>query len=131
MVFVVQRKSQVEEILELRDEQGNLAHSLSVKLDVEKIAPALYKARKELIEAQNKANAAEAYEDIGAKEMAFFKIVFGEENANLICEFYDGKYTEMLLDITPFITEVIYPKINQISNQKMEQLKAARRKMKK
>ena len=53
---------------------------------------------------------------------AFFAVIFGEETAGKIVEFYEGRWTEMLLDLFPFINNEIMPKIRAASADRKAQL---------
>ena len=54
-----------------------------------------------------------------------FNVIFGEEDAANILLFYEGNYTEMLLDVFPFVDGEIIPKIREASEARKAQLLAA------
>lgn len=131
MAYSIQRKQKIQEVLELKDETGALVHTLHINLDVDEVAPRLYRAKKELAERQQSLSAApsdDAMEQYGRAIITLFEAIFGADNTEKIAAFYDSKYTEMLLDMFPFITEVVYPRLNDLEAQKVAQLKGMRKK---
>lgn len=127
MVFVIQKKGRIEEELHLVDENGNIEHVIMVSVDIDDFLPRYYKARKNLESVQesikNCTDDEERLSQVGNAVIALFDVVFGSENTEKIVSFYNGRYTKMLVEISPFLSEVIYPKIKQASNQKMAEIK--------
>lgn len=133
MAYSIQRKQRISEVLELRDETGAVIHTLKIELDIEKVAPRLYKAKKALAGMQAKyaqAPSDEALEAYGKAVVELIAALFGAENAQTVIEFYNERYLEMLTDLFPFITEVIYPRFNDLEAKKIAQFKGMRNKMK-
>ena len=133
MAYQIQRKGRVRETLDLLDENGKVAHTLTVDVDVDQIAGRFNRARKALSELQNaykqNPNSDEAYTAFGNAIVELFSAVFGEKQTETIVDFYDGKYTEMLVDVIPFVGEVIAPKIREESEaRKNQMLKASKMK---
>ena len=60
-----------------------------------------------------------------------FTICFGRENAETICEFFEGNYVEMSVAIVPYIYDVILPRVNECIARRREQLKGIYRRGKK
>lgn len=56
--------------------------------------------------------------------MGVLQIIFGEENTQKILAFYENNYSEMFMQIYPFISEAIIPKISEVGKRKAEELKA-------
>ena len=58
-------------------------------------------------------------------------LLFGEANAVTIIDFYDQNYPEMLLEVMPFIQQVIQPKLEEavkdMAKRARRQYKAGRR----
>lgn len=52
-----------------------------------------------------------------------FAICFGRENAETICEVFDGNYVEMSVAIVPYIYDVILPRVNECIARRREQIK--------
>ena len=135
MAFKIQRKNRIKEELQLCHASGDVALSIDVDINVDEIAGRLSKAQETLREAQVRlkrdTSSPEAMEAYGNAIGEFFKVIFGEENAGKILDFYEGNYSEMLLDIFPFINEAIMPAIRNASASRKAQLleaaKAAKR----
>ena len=128
-MYQVTRKNRIKEQLQLCHANGDIALTVDVDLNVDQIAGRVNKAYEVLAVAQDalkkdteNEKLLEAY---GAAVLAVFNVIFGEENAARILEFYEGNYTEMLLDIFPFINGEIMPKIREASASRREQLMAA------
>lgn len=125
-MYQVTRKNRIKEQLQLCHADGTVALTAEVDLNVDVIANRVSKAYEALAMAQNSLqktpndpNAAEAY---GKAVLAVFDVIFGEENARNIVAFYENNYTEMLLDLFPFINNEIMPKIREASESRREQL---------
>lgn len=55
--------------------------------------------------------------DLGECIVALFTLIFGEANIKSLLEFYKDDYSKMLVDIAPYIREVIIPAINKRRKQ--------------
>lgn len=84
-------------------------------------------AEKEIKELQTKGidsdNMTEAFEAYGNAIVRLFELIFGDENSQIILEFYENNYEEMALEVTPFINEVIVPKIQEVYQEQKSKLK--------
>ena len=125
-MYQVTRKNRIKEELQLCHANGDVALTVGVDLNVDQIAGRVNKAYEVLGVAQDalkkdtkNEKLVEAY---GAAVLAVFEVIFGKENAGRILDFYEGNYTEMLLDIFPFINGEIMPKIREASASRREQL---------
>ena len=125
-MYQVTRKNRIKEQLQLCHADGTVALTAEVDLNVDVIASRVSKAYETLGMAQNALaedprNPApmEAY---GNAVIAVFNVIFGEEQTAAIVEFYEGNYTEMLLDLFPFINNEIMPKIAEASEARKAQL---------
>lgn len=131
MAYQIKRKSRIKERLELCDESGEVVLPIDVEINVDDIAVKLAAAQQTLGMAQALINkeptSAKAQEAFGSAVIAMFSVIFGEDNAEKIIAFYDGRYTEMLLDVFPFINEAIMPKIKAASAERKQQLLDAAR----
>lgn len=131
MAYQIKRKSRINERLELCDESGAVVLPIDVEINVDDIAGKLTAAQQTLGMAQALINkepkSAEAQEAFGAAVIALFAVIFGKDNADKIIAFYDGRYTEMMLDVFPFINEAIMPKIKAASEERKRQLLDAAR----
>ena len=129
MAFVITRKNRIKEELQLCHADGTLALSVMVDLNIDEIGARVSKAYETLGMAQNtlekSPNSEAAQKAYGEAVIAVFNVIFGEEDAANILLFYEGNYTEMLLDVFPFIDGEIIPKIREASEARKAQLLAA------
>ena len=122
MAYQVKRNTRVEEVLELLDEQGKVAETITVSLDPDSVVEKVSKRYTELLNVQscaakavNLEDKAKAYEELGNAVVELFKAVFSEEDTEKILTFYDDNYIEMCRNITPFITSVVIPKVRRMA----------------
>lgn len=54
-----------------------------------------------------KGDTAEAREEYGQALVALFGVIFGDENAAKILNFYEGREGEMLVDLEPFFSDTM------------------------
>lgn len=131
MAYQIKRKSRIKERLELCDESGAIVLPIDVEINVDDMAGRITAAQQTLGMAQALVNkepqSAKAQEAFGAAVIALFAVIFGKDNADKIIAFYDGRYTEMLVDVFPFINDVIMPKIRSASAERKQQLMDAAR----
>lgn len=125
-MYQVTRKNRIKEQLQLCHADGTVAMTADVDLNVDIIANRVSKAYEALGMAQNAlANdprnpaTMEAY---GNAVIAVFNVIFGEEQTAAIVAFYENNWTEMLLDLFPFINNEIMPKIAEASEARRTQL---------
>lgn len=128
-MYTITRKNRIKEQLQLCHADGTVALTVDVDLNVDEISARVNKAYETLGQAQNtlqkSPNSPEALEAYGNAVLAVFNILFGEKDAAALLEFYEGNYTEMLLDVFPFINNEIMPKIREASADRKAQLLAA------
>ena len=126
-MFELKRSEKIVEQIKLGDE------IIEVNLDAGAIQTRFTKGYNELLRAQNALNGAtsdtldavsDKLEQYGNAVVGVLQVIFGEENTQKILAFYENNYSEMFTQIYPFITEVIIPKISEVSKRKAEELKA-------
>lgn len=130
-MYQITRKNKIKETLQLCHANGDVACEIDVDLNVDEIAGRVNKAREALAMAQNALREDQGSADLldayGNAVLALFQVLFTEEGARKIVEFYEGNYSEMLLDVFPFINNEIMPKIQAASeDRKAKLLEAAR-----
>ena len=134
-MYQVTRKNRIKETLQLCHPDGTVAEEINVDLNVDIIAGRMNKAYEALGMAQNaleaNTNSPEMLEQYGKAVMAVFDVIFGEDGRKRIVEFYENNYTEMLLDLFPFINDEIMPKIREASEDRKQQLMEAAKRSKK
>lgn len=135
MAYKVTRKNRIKEELQLCRADDSIAESIIVDLNVDEITARVNKAYEALGMAQDALqkdpNSEKTIEAYGAAVVAVFRVIFGDEGTDKIIAFYEGNYTEMLLDIFPFLNDEIMPKIREASEARKQQLIDAARLAKK
>lgn len=128
-MYTITRKNRIKEQLQLCHADGSVALTIDVDLNVDEISARVNKAYEVLGMAQNtlqkSPNSPEAMEAYGKAVIAVFNVVFGESDTAALLKFYEGNFTEMLLDVFPFINGEIMPKIREASADRKAQLLAA------
>ena len=126
MAYQVKRKSRIKERLELCDESGAVVLPVDVEINIDDMAGRITAAQQTLGMAQELINrepqSEKAQEAFGSAVIALFSVIFGKKNTDKILAFYSGRYTEMLVDVFPFINDCIMPKIKEASAARRQQL---------
>ena len=115
MAYQIKKSSRIIEELELLGEDGSVEKTINVDINTDRIAGGYRKAEINLLNAQRnikKGETAEALENYGKAVIDLFRIVFGYENTDIMLEYFDGKYTDMLIQVMPFINDVVKPAIS-------------------
>lgn len=123
MAYQIIRKSKITEELELCRADGTVAERLTVDIDIDSIGARVYKAYENMAIAQldlqkDKSNV----EAFGRAVLNLFVVIFGEDGTNRIAAFYENKEGEMLLDLIPFINNVVMPQVSAASAHRKQQL---------
>ena len=117
-MYTITRKNRIKEQLQLCHADGTVALTVDVDLNVDEISARVNKAYEALGMAQNalqkNTNSPEAMDAYGKAVLAVFNIIFGEKDAAALLAFYEGNYTEMLLDAFPLINNEIMPNAKPI-----------------
>lgn len=130
-MYQVTRKNRIKESLQICHADGTVAETIEVDLNVDEVGNRVNKAYEMLamaqLELQKNTNSQQLHEAYGNAVIAVFNVIFGVESASRIIAFYEGNYTEMLLDLFPFINNEIMPKIREATAARREQLIEAAR----
>lgn len=132
MAYQLSRTRKIIETLELTGDNGKVTKTIDVNLDVGIIAKEyrdlcekLGKAERQLKEAQ-KHNDTETFEKTfeayGETIIALLRLIFGENNAQTLLDYYENNYFEMSIKLVPFIFDVISPKIIEAVKAEKQQL---------
>lgn len=127
-MYQVQRKNKIVEQLQLVHANGDIACTIDVDINVDQIGAKINSAFELVGIAQNAIlkdpNSEEAANAYGQAVAALFTAVFGEDGYNKIVAFYGSKdaWTEMLIDLFPFINNEIIPKVREASAERKKQL---------
>ena len=129
-MYTIQRKNKhIREELELLSIDGTEKMTVTVDLDIDQIAARMSKSYEMMGMLQNELKKdpknQTTMEAFGQAVLEIFKIIFGDDQAEKILKFYEDDYTEMLVDLFPFINDQIMPKIKEASRLRREQLEAA------
>lgn len=114
-MYKVKRKQTIEDELIIENSKGEEALRLPVKLHVDDVLAQYNRLRMILGEAQHNAQEdptdEKAVTMLGCSIIALFKLIFGEDGGQKLVDYYEDRYTEMLADVAPFVTEVINPQM--------------------
>lgn len=134
-MYKVKRTRKFYDTLQLCDEEGNVQKELKIEVDIDAIATGfrevttmLEKAEKGLHDKQKLKQQKDfdrAYYDYGAALVKMFEMCFGKENTEEIVLFFENRYTEMSVEIVPYITQEIIPLVGEAIKQKKANLKKA------
>lgn len=134
-MYKVKRTRNFFDTLQLCDEQGNVQKELKIEVDIDAIATGfrevltqLEKAQKGLQDNQKLKQQKEfdrAYYDYGKALVKLFEMCFGKDNTEEIVAFFENRYTEMSVEIVPYITKEIIPLVGEAIKQKKNNLKKA------
>ena len=127
-MYQIQRKNRIKEQLQLCHANGDIACTLDVDINVDRMTAQISKAYDQLGKAQNELmkdrTSDKLIEEYGKAVVLVLTAIFGEDGCKKILDFYEDNYTECLLDILPFVSGEIMPKIRDASQARKEQLEA-------
>lgn len=127
-MYQIQRKNRIKEQLQLCHANGDIACTLDVDINVDRMTAQISKAYDQLGKAQNELmkdrTSDKLIEEYGKAVVLVLTAIFGEDGCKKILDFYEDNYTECLLDILPFVSGEIMPKIREASQARKEQLEA-------
>lgn len=90
-----------------------------IKLNIVKMGDEIQKQRVELITLSKTKDV----EKLGQAMIHLMEICFGKEATEYILEYYEKDYACMMLDILPFFTDVIYPRLDETRRRAIEATK--------
>ena len=127
-MYQVKRENQISEQLQLVYANGEIAETIDVDINVDDLGPKINKAYELVGMAQlelQKDPASQATIDaFGNAVLGLFEVIFGEDGCKQIIDFYGnrGAWSEMLVDLFPFINNEILPKVRKASELRKKQL---------
>lgn len=134
-MYQITRKSQIKETVQLCRPDGTVAEEINVDLNLDVISGRVNKAYEVLAMAQDELEKNPTspimMERYGKAVIAVFDIIFGEDGCKRIVNFYENNYTEMLIDLFPFVNNEIMPKIREVSEDRKNKLMEAAKESKK
>ena len=126
MAYQIKRRQRVQETLELCNAAGEVELSIDVDITVDEMGGRIANAQNVLAMAQEliakEPESEKAQEAFGSAVIAMFAVIFGKDNAHKLLTYYEARYTEMLLDVLPFINEVVMPKVREACEARKKQL---------
>lgn len=127
-MYVIKRHERLIDKLKLVDRERTL--EVPVEIDINKAIADYWKYYEKLHLAQErlkKSDTAEAQQSFGAAFLLMLEFLFGTEWAGKMLEFYDGRYSELLIDLYPYIDGHIYPLLKKASREKVKQARNLKR----
>lgn len=124
MGYKLSKQLNVIETLELDN-----GKKLKVAANIGRIAHDFNRIYNEMIQLKSKignfthATNPETVELLGTTVLDFFKLTLGEENTDILLEYYEDDYVEMLTHVLPFIQDVFMPEIKKFAEKKRETMK--------
>ncbi len=129
MAYRVKRKKRIKEELELCDENGVKVDSILIDFDIDEKSKAFNAARNEVIKIElafkdaEEKNLEELQISYGDALLKLFEVLFGEEGAKKVVDFYENRWVEMTEEVIPFIQEVFIPELQNRNKEKVENLR--------
>ena len=118
MAYQINRSNHVTDEIEMHD--GDKTMLVRVDISVDKILQQYNRSLRTITDARERINKLTdegeieaATVQLGTAIVAFFSLIFGEEQTAQILAFYDGNHVDMFADFLPYLTDVIMPKIQQ------------------
>lgn len=125
-MYKIKRSGHISESLQIED--GAKLLDLTVDILIDEIMANYVELGSRLAKLQTMLDKGEKAEDLyaeyGKTVLAYFELFFGADQTEKIVSFYDGRYSEMLSDITPFLQDVIVPAIIRAQDETKEKYKA-------
>ncbi len=125
-MYKIKRSGHISESLQIED--GAKLLDITVDISVDEIMADYVELGSHLAKLQTMLDKGEKAEDLyaeyGKTVLAYFELFFGADQTEKIVSFYNGRYSEMLTDITPFLQDVIVPAIIKAQDATKEKYKA-------
>ena len=118
MAYQVQRQKKIQEDIELLDKDGNVAFTLHVDINPAQMRDRYIKQMSVITKVNNAGNDMSLADRIELSKdavMALFNLVFGEKQTEDLVKYYEGDITGALVDIIPFINDVVSPAMKAAS----------------
>lgn len=133
-MYTIKRRPHYTDTLRVEDATGNVL-DLSVDLDIDAVSGRYWKRYEMICTTSEKLKAApndaEKQRAFGEAFSALLELIFGEEQTSAILEFYDGNEAELLVDLMPYLTDEVYPRLKEASQARADRARANLRMAKK
>lgn len=128
-MYEIKRKGKIKETVKVSDNDGKEL-ILAVDINIDDILGRYNIVRNTMNDAQAaaKKHDEEAAHKMGSAIVSLFDLLFGTEQTRQLVAFYENRYTEMLADLMPFLSDAVLPKINEAMQDRAAQYKAFKRK---
>lgn len=128
-MYEIKRKGKIKETVKVSDNDGKEL-ILAVDINIDDILGRYNIVRNTMNDAQAaaKKHDEEAAHKMGSAIVSLFDLLFGTEQTRQLVAFYDNRYTEMLADLMPFLSDAVLPKINEAMQSRAAQYKAFKKK---
>lgn len=120
MPFEIKRREVIKDTITLKNADGTTAETIDFAIDPHS-AVHEYQIASELLK---QAQAENSMDKIGNAIIAIFNVLFGKSATERMIAHYDGRETEMLEDIMPYIQSDIVPKMRAASAALRDKFKA-------
>lgn len=128
MAYQAKRSKKVIEEFELVDENNKVVECLQVDLSAPGLTEKIRQKYVALVNVQQEVQAINASNNtqeevmqactlLGTAVVDLIEAVFGREDAEKIVAFYEDGYSEMVVEVLPFISEVVLPRLNEIRKE--------------
>lgn len=132
-MYTVRRKQTIDDELVIENSKGEEALRLPVKLHIDDILARYNRLRAMLGEAQHKLAEHPADEAAltayGMILTELFSLIFGKDGCERLMAFYGDedeekcRWTEMLMDVAPFVSDVINPQVQAAMKERAERFR--------
>lgn len=117
-MYQITRTNHITDEIELHD--GDKTLQVKVDLTVDQILQqynrdlqAILSSKDQIITLSDDREIEAVTARLGAAIVAFFGLIFGQEQTEKILEFYGGNHNDMFADFLPYLVNEIMPKIQQ------------------
>lgn len=126
MAYQIKKSSRITEQLEFLGEDNQVVLTIDVDIDADLLSQKYRATEVKLMECQKQASSgtAEGLQAYGTAVLALFDLIFGEESTQQMLAYFDGSYTDMLLQVSPFIQNVVKPAIEAEILEKRQRMAA-------
>ena len=129
-MYIARRRKKVLATFALADDDGNIVKQFEVDCDPDTRLIEYNKAKNRIIAAERLIHTepdVKSYEQYGRAVVDMIGVFFGDEAPAEILKFFEGNYTEMILEVLPFITDEVEPLMRKASEAQLAEVKKRRK----
>lgn len=121
-MYRIKRQENLKETLQIEYQDQTL--TVDVEMNISEKMNAYTKANRKMEILFAKASKNEVdNKALGEAVVSLFVLIFGDKQTKQIIDFYDKDYTSMLIDIMPFIRDVVTPMFKRARKEKISLMK--------